>query len=116
MIYYPSIQDLKWVPLEYKALLLQLLLAVWSLNNWLKSSLNGRWLNKVDIFVPNNSPINFLLSFKGQYQFSIFINNVNMATIVITSYTLQSFCLVCQHTVQLDAFLSTTVQFQLRRF
>jgi len=63
----------------------------------------------LDILLPNNSPIDFLLGLKGQYQFSIFINNINMATVIITSYTLQSFCLISQHAVKLDAFLSTTI-------
>jgi len=68
------------------------------------------------ILIPNSSPIDFLLSLKGQYQLTILINDINMATVVVIRDALQSFRLVRQHTVQLDTLLSATIKFQLRCF
>jgi hypothetical protein len=68
------------------------------------------------ILVPNSSPIDFLLSLKGQYQLTILINDINIGTVVVIRNTFQSFRLVCQHTVQLDTLLSAPIKFQLRCF
>jgi acetolactate synthase regulatory subunit len=68
------------------------------------------------VFVPNNSPIDLLLSLEGQYQLAILIDDINMAAVIVICNTFQSFCLVCQHTVQLDTLISAPVKFQLRGF
>jgi len=63
---------------------------------------------------PNSSPVDFLLSLKGQYQLAILVNDINMATVVVICDALQSLRLVRQHAVQLDTLLSAAIKFQLR--